>query len=58
MEKSKTSITWKTSDHRAKQSEIWYSQVVVQHIRGTFSLVAFKLILGHSVHFQFFVTGA
>ncbi len=45
MEKSKTSIIFKTSDHRAKRSEIWDSWVVVQHIRGTFGLLAFKVIL-------------
>ena len=33
------------SDHRAEQSKIWDSQVVIQHIRGTFGLVAFKDIL-------------
>ncbi len=46
MEKSKTSIIWKTSDRRAKWSELWDSWVVVQHIRGTFGLLAFKVILG------------
>ena len=45
MKKSKTSIIWKTSDCRAKRSEIWDSQVVFQDIRGTFGLVAFKVIL-------------
>ena len=45
MEKSKTSITWKTSNRRANLSEIWDSRVVVQHIWGTFGLVAFKVIL-------------
>ncbi len=39
MEKSKTSIIWKMSDHEAKLSEIWDSRVVVQHIWGTFVLV-------------------
>ncbi len=46
MEKSKTSIIWKKSDRRAKRSEIWDSWVVVQHIRGTFDTLAFKVILG------------
>ncbi len=46
MEKSKTSIIWKTSDRRAKRSEIWDLRVVVQHIWGTFGLLAFKVILG------------
>ena len=32
IEKSKTSIIWKRSDHRAKRSEIWDLWVVVQHI--------------------------
>ena len=45
MEKSKTSVIWKTSDRRAKRSEIWDSWVVIQHIRGTFGLLAFKVIL-------------
>ncbi len=45
MEKSKTSIIWKTSDRRAKRSEIWDSRVVVQYIWGIFGLVAFKVIL-------------
>ncbi len=45
MEESKTSINWKTSDRRATWSEIWDLRVVVQHIWGTFGLVAFKVIL-------------
>ncbi len=45
MEKLETSIIWKTSDGRAKQSEIWDSRVAVQQIWGTFGLVAFKVIL-------------
>ncbi len=45
MEKSKTSIIWKTSLRRAKRGEIWDSRVVFQHIWGTFGLVAFKVIL-------------
>ncbi len=32
MEKPKTAIIWKTSYRRAKWSEIWDSQVAVQHI--------------------------
>ncbi len=36
---------WKTSDRRAKRSEIWDSWVLIQHIRGTFGLLAFKVIL-------------
>ncbi len=42
---SKTSITWKKSNCRAKRSEIWDSQVVVIHIWDTFGLVTFKVIL-------------
>ncbi len=45
MGKSKTSIIWKTSDRRAKQSEIWDSWIVVQHIKDTFGFLAFKIIL-------------
>ena len=44
--KSKTSIIWKTSDRRAKPSEIWGSWVVLHHVWGTFGLVALKFILG------------
>ncbi len=44
IEKSKTSIIWKTSERRAKRSEIW--EVVVQHIWGTFDLLAFNCTLG------------
>ena len=44
MEKSNTSINWKTSDRRAKLSEIWDSWVAIQHIRGTVGLLAFKVI--------------
>ncbi len=32
MEISKTSIMWKTSERRAKWSEIWDSCIVVQYI--------------------------
>ncbi len=46
MEKSKTSNIWKMSDRRAKRSEIWDSWVLIQHIRGSFGLLAFKVILG------------
>ncbi len=41
----KTWIIWKTSYRRAKPSEIWDSWVVNQHIRGTFGLLAFNVIL-------------
>ena len=43
--KKNPSIICKTSDRRAKRNEMWDSRVVVQHIWGTFSLVAFKVIL-------------
>ncbi len=33
MGKEKTSTIWKTSDRRAKWSEIWESRKIVQHIR-------------------------
>ena len=46
MKKQKTSIIWKTSDRRAKRSESWDSWVVIEHIRGTFGLLAFRVILG------------
>ncbi len=39
------SIFWKTSDRRAKRSEIWDLWVVVTYI-GYFGLLAFKVILG------------
>ncbi len=45
MDKSKTSIIWKTSDHKTKRSEIWALWVVIQHIMCTFGLLAFKVIL-------------
>ncbi len=44
--KSETSIIWKTSDRRAIRSEIWDSWVVIQHIRDTFGILAFNVILG------------
>ncbi len=46
MEKSKTSIIWKTSDRRATRSEIWDSWVLYTTYKGTFGLLAFKVILG------------
>ncbi len=46
MEKYIKSIIWKTSGRRKKRCEIWDLWVVVQHIWGTFGLVAFKVILG------------
>ncbi len=36
MGKPKTSIIWKTSDRRAKPSEIWASGVSIQCTQGTF----------------------
>ncbi len=48
MEKSKTSIIWKTSALNLGQSRVkfWtHTDLVLQHIWGTFGLVAFKVIL-------------
>ncbi len=36
MGKPKTSIIWKTSDRRAKRSEIWAPGVGIQCIQGPF----------------------
>ena len=46
MEKSKTPTIWKKqmSDHGANWSEIWDSWVAVQHVWGTFGLLAFGAI--------------
>ncbi len=41
----KNSIIWKTSDLKAKRSEIWDSRVIVPHMWDTFGLYAFKVIL-------------
>ncbi len=46
MGKPKTSIIWKTSDCRAKQSEIWASGVSIQSTQGTFDTSVVKVILG------------
>ncbi len=46
MGKPKTSIIWKTSDRRAKQSEIWASGVSIQCTQGTFDTYVVKVILG------------
>ncbi len=54
MEKSKTSIIWIISNRRAKRSEIWDSWVVTIHIRGTFGILAFKVILGSFGAFAIF----
>ncbi len=45
MEKPKTSIIWKTSDRRAKWSEIWASGVSLQCIQVTFDSNVDKVIL-------------
>ena len=37
-------------NHRERWSEIWDSGVLIQHLRGIFDLLVFKLILGHLVH--------
>ncbi len=46
MVKPKTSIVWKTSNRRVKQSEIWASGVSVQCRQGTFDTSVIKVILG------------
>ncbi len=51
MVESKISIIWKTSNRRAK---ICDSRVVVEPIWGTFCLVAFKVMWGHSLHLTMF----
>ena len=43
------------ANHRAKMSESWDSEVIVEHIWGTFDLISFKVIWGHSGHLQFFL---
>ena len=43
--KKKTQVPGKTSDRRAKLSEIWDSELVVPHIWGILGLVKFKVIL-------------
>ncbi len=58
MEKSKTSIIWKTSDCRAKQNEIWDSWLTIQDIRGSFAHLVFKVILRSLGALQFFVIWA
>ncbi len=45
MGKCKTAKILEMSSRRAKRSEIWDSWVLIQHIRGTFGLLAFKVIL-------------
>ncbi len=54
MEKPKTSIIWKTSDRRAKRSEIWASGVSVQYILWTVKWL--RSFWGHWVHFRFLTT--
>ncbi len=53
MGKPKTSIIWKTSDNRAKQSDIWTSAVSVQCTQGTFDTSVIKVILGSFGTFRF-----
>ncbi len=53
MGKSKTSIIWKTSDRRAKQSEIWAPGVSIQCTQGTFDTSVIKVILGSFGAFRF-----
>ncbi len=50
----KPQLSKNTSDRRTKRSEIWDSWVLIQHIRGTFGLLAFKVILGSFGVFQIF----
>ncbi len=53
-EKPKTSVIWKISNHRAKRSEIWDSQLLVEYIWHTFDLVLFKVIWGSFGGFSIF----
>ncbi len=46
MGKPKTSIIWKMSDRRVKQSEIWVSGVSIQCTQCTFDTSVIKVILG------------
>ena len=46
MGKPKSSIIWKTSDRRAKRSEIWASGVSLQCTQGTFDTSVIKVVLG------------
>ena len=58
MDKPKTSISWKTSDRRAKQNEISDLRILVIPIWCTFDLVMFKVIFGSLfLHLGFFVMG-
>ncbi len=41
----------KTAGRRAKQNGIWDAWLLVTHIWGTFDLLVFKVISGHSAHF-------
>ena len=40
----------KMASRRAKRGEIWDPGVLLKHIWGTFDVLAFKVIWGHSVH--------
>ncbi len=53
MGKPKTPIIWKTSDRRAKQSEIWALEVSIQCTQGTFDTSLIKVILGSFGAFRF-----
>ena len=46
MGKPKTSIVWKTSDRRAKESEIGASRVSLQYVKVTFDSKVLEVILG------------
>ncbi len=54
MGKPKTSIIWKTSERRAKQSEMWASGVSIQCAQGTFETSVLKVILGSFGAFPIF----
>ena len=54
MGKPKTSIIWKTSDRRAKRSEVWTSGVSVQCTQGTFDNSVIKVVLGSFGAFPIF----
>ena len=54
-EKPKTSIIWKISDRGAKRSEFGASMQYSNIYIGTFDLVPFKVIWGHTVHLLFFL---
>ena len=54
MGKPKASIIWKTSDRRAKWSEIWAPGGSIQCTQGTFDTSVLKVILGSFGAFPIF----